>query len=244
MTTPILNLKEIPDGMEKPQLTVNQDLRDLESACNHNYELDFTSGDIEITDEADADPDLNFVFSRYFIFVAVNNAVARTLTLIPKIRSFVIDNKGSATLNIQMGSTAVSLESNYAAFVYSDGSADGLRLISKVSLTPSTATGSPVTTVSGTSYNVDSVDNCGYKRFTSTSAKTVLVRANSTHALPADYELNIRNAAASNLTISPAGGVTVTAPYLGTLVVPPNGTVTLKRVTTDVFDLIGATVPL
>lgn len=101
---------------------------------------------------------------------------------------------------------------------------------------------SPVVQVTGVTYDVLDVDVLKYLYFTNASAKTVNVRPNSTHALPADYELNIRNAAASNLTITPGSGVTIVPPAGGTLVVPPHGTVTLKRVAVNEFHLMGLVV--
>jgi len=96
------------------------------------------------------------------------------------------------------------------------------------------------TEITDATYNVNAADLGKYLYFTSTSEKTVNVRLNSAHALPDNYELHIRNAAASNLTITPPGpGVTITPPAGGTRVVPPNGTVTLKRVGVNNFHLIG-----
>jgi hypothetical protein len=88
-------------------------------------------------------------------------------------------------------------------------------------------------------YSVDNSDHMKYLYFTNTSAKTVNVRSNAGHSLDDNYEINIRNAAASNLTIVGASGVTITPPAGGTLVVPPNGTVTLKRVGIDAYHLMG-----
>lgn len=91
--------------------------------------------------------------------------------------------------------------------------------------------------------NIDRGDAASYLRFTGTGAKTLTFRANATHALAADSEFTIANRAASgNLTLvfsSPAVG---NAPASGTLVLAPGMTVTVKRVTSDVFDVIGQTV--
>lgn len=99
----------------------------------------------------------------------------------------------------------------------------------------------PVVTESGTSHNIDASESGSYLRFTSTSAKTCTFRPNSTHGLPANGEWHIRNAAASNVTLTPGAGVTLNTAYGGTLNVPPGGTVTVKRVATDVFDVMGVT---
>lgn len=78
-------------------------------------------------------------------------------------------------------------------------------------------------------------------RFTASSAKTCTFRPNSVEALPANGEWHLRNAGAGNLTLTPGSGVTLNAPYSGTLVVPPQGTVTVKRVAADLFDVMGVT---
>lgn len=57
--------------------------------------------------------------------------------------------------------------------------------------------------------------------------------------LKADIEVN---KAAGTLTLTPGAGVTLNAPYLGTLVVPPGGAYTLKRGTADVWDVLALTV--
>jgi hypothetical protein len=83
-----------------------------------------------------------------------------------------------------------------------------------------------------------------YTRFThSAGAKTLNVRTNATHAVPTMAKFPGRNAAANDLTIAPAGGVTINAPAGGTLVIPPQGTFTLVKVATDEWDLFGETEP-
>lgn len=97
--------------------------------------------------------------------------------------------------------------------------------------------GYPLLTVTGTTYALDEDDVGKYIRFTSSSAKTVTIPSSALTA----GAWNIRNANSSNLTIDD-DGVTVNAPNGGTLVVPPNGTVTLVRVTANTYDLIGQVV--
>lgn len=103
------------------------------------------------------------------------------------------------------------------------------------------AAGAPVATVSGTSHDITAAEVGSYLRFTSSSAKTCTFRPESTEALPADGEWHVRNAGAGDLTLTPGSGVTLNAPYSGTLVIPPQGTATVKRVAADVFDVMGVT---
>ena len=81
-----------------------------------------------------------------------------------------------------------------------------------------------------------------YIRWTNAAAKAYTVPPQTTVAWAADTELHGRNCAAGNLTLTPGAGVTLNAPYLGTLVVPPGGAYTLKRGAADVWDVLALTV--
>ncbi len=104
---------------------------------------------------------------------------------------------------------------------------------------PSTA--SVVLPITGATHDLDAADAGKYHRFTSASAKTLNIRTDATHALPANGEWELRNAGTLDLTIVPAGGVTVNVPAGGTLVLEPGMSAVLKRAAADVFDLIGHT---
>jgi hypothetical protein len=83
-----------------------------------------------------------------------------------------------------------------------------------------------------------------YLRHTNASASTVTVPPQSSVSWAADTEINIRRAGAGNLTISAGAGVTLNAPSGGTLVMADKMTVTIKRVASDVWDVIGQTVAI
>lgn len=91
-------------------------------------------------------------------------------------------------------------------------------------------------------YTLAPSDMGNYIRLTSASTKTISIDLESTTALPINGEWNFRNVGAGDATITPVIGVTVHPPAEGTLVVPQGGTVTLKRVAADEFDLLGQTV--
>lgn len=101
--------------------------------------------------------------------------------------------------------------------------------------------GSPVLTEAA-DYTVSPDDQGRYIRLTNALAKTVTVDPEATTALPDNGEWHFRNAGAGDATFAPGSGVAINAPNGGTLVVPENGTVTLKRVVADEFDLLGQTV--
>jgi hypothetical protein len=92
-------------------------------------------------------------------------------------------------------------------------------------------------------YTVLAADNNKYIRLTAAGTKDIIVQDDATEALPASGEWHFRNVGAGDATFDDTD-VTINAPADGTLVVPQGGTVTLKRVATDEFDLFGVTVPV
>lgn len=80
-----------------------------------------------------------------------------------------------------------------------------------------------------------------YLRSTNAAAVTFTV---PTASWVANTEIHIRRAGAANLTLAAASGVTLNAPYGGTLVMGNGMSVTLKLVGTDTWDVIGQTVPV
>lgn len=104
--------------------------------------------------------------------------------------------------------------------------------------------GSPVVTDATTARTAALTDNGTYIRFTNASAATLTIPPQSSVAWGATVEIHVRRSAAGNLTLTPGSGVTLNAPSGATLVMTNNMTVTLKRVASDVWDVLGQTVPL
>lgn len=231
MTTPIKLIAEVANNQVNQYITVNEAIRNLEAASFDISTVNLSGGNVSLSPA---------VFNRAVFFRSSGNAVARDLT-VPQSKSlFIVHNGGSAVLTVKRGSTSVLVAVGSAALLYSDGGADGL-----VAIAAGGSGGSGVSAsaeITGAAYDVLDSDAAKYLYFTGTLPKTVNVRPNATHALRTDYEINLRNAAASNLTIVAGVGVTVVAPAGGTLVVPPNGTVTLKRVAENVFHVMGLVV--
>lgn len=100
----------------------------------------------------------------------------------------------------------------------------------------------PVVADSSTARTFSLADASAYVRFTNASATTATVPPQSSVAWAANAEIHIRRAAAGNLTIAAGAGVTLNAPSGGTLVMTNAMSITLKRVASDVWDVIGQTV--
>ena len=90
------------------------------------------------------------------------------------------------------------------------------------------------------SRTLDLTDAWNYVRPGTTSAITLTVPTNASVAFEIGTEITIR--ALGNVTLAAASGVTLNAPSGGTLSMTARMTVTLKKVATDVWDVIGQTV--
>ena len=107
-----------------------------------------------------------------------------------------------------------------------------------------TATAAPAETVteSTTARNLGLTDAGKYIRHTNAGASTVTVPPQASVAWVADTEIHIRRVGAGNLTLTPGAGVTLNAPSGGTMVLTAAMSVTLKRIASDEWDVIGQTV--
>jgi len=117
MTTPILNITECASGQVDQFAVYNEALRSLEKATQDFTEVDLASANAALTDAN---------FRAYYLFRAKNNAVARDLILPANKRNFAVQNSGSATLSIKLGSTPLTLTAGASAMYYADGTANGL----------------------------------------------------------------------------------------------------------------------
>jgi hypothetical protein len=95
------------------------------------------------------------------------------------------------------------------------------------------------------SWTIASTDvDAQYNVVTGAGGYNVTVPAESNDTMLQGFAIHIRNNATSNITIVEDGVVTVNPPNLGTLVVPPSGTVSLvySKINTDEWDLSGQVV--
>jgi hypothetical protein len=96
-------------------------------------------------------------------------------------------------------------------------------------------------TQSGTSYTLVLSDGQGtLVRCTSGSAVTVTVPLNATVAFPVGTVIEVRQAGAGQVTISPTGGVTLNSEGTMRKTAAQHRSVSLIKVATDTWDLDGA----
>jgi hypothetical protein len=90
--------------------------------------------------------------------------------------------------------------------------------------------------------NLEAADNGKYQRWTNAAAKTLTIQPDATTPMPVNGEWHIRNAGAGNLALVAGNGVVINLPHQGSNQIPAGGTVTIKRVALDVYDLMGVVV--
>lgn len=120
MATPILNITELSDGQVNQFATCNTALRALESAANDYLDVDLSGANDTLTAAE---------FRGAVIFRVTGNTVSRSLTLPANKRLFVISNGGSATLDVIIGSTTLTVAASKSRMFYADGTTNGLALM-------------------------------------------------------------------------------------------------------------------
>jgi hypothetical protein len=101
---------------------------------------------------------------------------------------------------------------------------------------------SPVITESTTARTLGLTGAGAYIRFTNAAASTCTVAPQASVVWLGNTEISVRCAGAGGLTLAPGAGVTLNAPSGGTLVMTNAMSVTLKRVASDAWDVVGQTV--
>lgn len=87
---------------------------------------------------------------------------------------------------------------------------------------------------------MDPNDAGKYIRYTGTGAKTCTFDDGDGFASGEEYHVTNRGAS-GDVTLTPAGGMTLNAPKGGSLVLEPGDTVTVKMVAADEADVMGST---
>jgi hypothetical protein len=95
--SPILAIPQVAENQLSKHVTINNGVNALEKASNGNFQADLTAADVTLTEAQ---------FTGAFLFVGINNAVARTLFFpvtvggLPSQRFLAVQNTGTAILTI------------------------------------------------------------------------------------------------------------------------------------------------
>lgn len=115
-----LNLTQVSAGQNTKEATINDADAAIEAALTESFSVVLTSGNVALTAAQ---------YRGALAFITTGNAISRDLTLQAIKRTVWIKNGGSATMNIKLGSTTLTLGAGRYSFYYTDGTANGLEKV-------------------------------------------------------------------------------------------------------------------
>lgn len=118
-----LGITTVAAGQNTKETTINDADAALESALTDTLSCNLTSGNVSVT---------TLQYQRNIGFVTTGNAISRDLTFPAVKRTVWVKNGGSATLNIKVGSTTLTLAAAGFMLIYTDGTTNGLSKIDLV----------------------------------------------------------------------------------------------------------------
>lgn len=117
-----LNLPQVAANQTQKEVTINAATQQLSGALADYLSISLSSGGHTLSAQE---------FTSYSGFLISGNTVSRTLTVPATKRArFWVENSGSATLTITVGSTSLSLAAGTISEYQTDGTANGLVLFS------------------------------------------------------------------------------------------------------------------
>ncbi len=199
MATPILDIDELANGQVDQYLTANASTRAIEAAANDFLSVDLSAGNATLTAAQ---------YRGYVLFRSSGNTVARDLTLQAIKRLVVVENGGTATLSVKLGTTTITISAGEAGLLYSDGTANGLTSVASGG-GGGGATTSILSPDTATTHTATSTDNGGLLIFNSSSDCTLTVPQTSTEALDAGFHILALNEGGGNLSVAIEGSDTI-----------------------------------
>lgn len=256
MPTQNLGWENQVENTLQPGVAFNLLANDVDSALAGNVIVDFEADDnltltrsqwmtavLVLTDSGTVlTGAVDVVLPHSFPSMLVVNGTAQTLTLtngdtdsvsLPQSGSVRISSGPAGVLADPAGGGGSSVWGGITGTL-----SDQTDLQSALNLKAS-ATGVPIIIETGSNRDVGPADAGSYIRFTGGGAKTATF--DDADGFAAAQEFHVTNRAASgNLTLVAAGGMTLLPPKVGTLVLEPGDTVTVKMVDTDEADVFGS----
>lgn len=216
MTTPFISLPELAAAQSQPETTLNTAHRLLEASLQ-----------IEVLDkDLDTPPASPAASARYIIPAGAAGAWANKTDLIAFLMNSVW------TFLTPRPGWFVYVRDEAAYYYYSGSAWEQFTAGSG---------GAAIVSHGGTTLTATAAASGKYTRFLNDAAKTYTFDDGEGYVVGTEY--HGRNVGAGELLIATAGGMVVNAPYAGTLVIPQDGTFTVKIVASDEADLIGVTRP-
>lgn len=183
--TTLLNLDTIAPGQQSMYQTSNDADNQLERAMNDVLALTVNT-DITVTSDQ---------FTRNFVMQISGNASVFNVTIPRSKRFFSVENTGSASVNIVLGTTSLAVAAGDSALFYGDGTANGLKaLISSTSGPAGTAGGDLTGTYPDPTIAPTAVT---YAKMQNVAANSVVGNATGSSATPTAVPIGSANGVAS-----------------------------------------------
>ncbi len=115
-----LDLTTIAQGQLSMYQTSNDADNELDLALTDLLACDLSAGDVTVTAAQ---------MVRAVCFQATGNTVARVLNFPAKRRLFIVENTGSHSLDVTLGTTTLSVAAADSSVFYADGTANGLATV-------------------------------------------------------------------------------------------------------------------
>lgn len=112
-----LNIPQMSPGQASPEVTSNDATAALDAAITESLAIDLTNSVTLTTNQ----------YQRNMRLQVTTTGVAKTLTLAAVKRQAIIQNDGANTITVALGATNFALATGQTAFVFTDGTANGLK---------------------------------------------------------------------------------------------------------------------
>jgi len=197
-----LNLDQLTTGQSSKEATINAATAQLDAALTETLALDFTAADIVISAAN---------YERNLRFTLTNTGTHHQLTLLAQKKLSLLSNGSGHAVSVILGTTTLIVPDGQHNLVYTDGTANGLFLISASPLVVGA-----INDQTGTTYTFASGDaSVGMVRGDNVGAQTYTIPPNSSVPFPLLQTIIIAQKGAGAITI--VGGAGVTTPSLGGL---------------------------
>lgn len=176
-TSPILGITEIAAGQTGKYATANAALERLEASANDTLDIDFTSADQTVSLDD---------FQKHMRLHCINVTTARNLTLQASKRELTVRSSASntAAVTVKLGTTSIGLNPGQSLKVFTNGTANGLEIVSDT-------TKQPVKTYTAIAQTLVLADAGSLLLMNNASANHINVPANASVAFPIGTKLAV-----------------------------------------------------
>lgn len=195
-----LNIPMVAAAQNQKEVTINAATAQLSGAIADFLSCDLSAADYVLT---------NTNFEQYMGFATTGNTVARAFTISAVKRAiFYIQNGGTSTVTVTVGSTTLGVPPESVGFFQTDGTTNGLASVAPVALGGEVDVGFVLSGLPLASQKVNYPANQGLKLPASLTGSNFAIGTNPSSN--ATFTLNKNGSSIGTIVIGTAGGHTIT----------------------------------